>query len=92
MTIENIEKLDFDVAIKLLESKLDELEKVEDMEANVGLYEDAVALKQHCEKLLAEEKENIKKIAKENNIPLSLIGIDEEEGSEASETSDTTTR
>lgn len=82
----DIKNLSFDDAMTQLEEKIALLEKEENSD-NQKLYEEAVALKEYCAELLKKEKEEIKKIAKENNIPLSEIGLtDEEENSESSET------
>lgn len=82
----DIKNLSFDDAMTQLEEKIALLEKEENSD-NQKLYEEAVVLKEYCAELLKKEKEEIKKIAKENNIPLSEIGLtDEEENSESSET------
>lgn len=82
----DIKNLSFDDAMTQLEEKIALLEKEENSD-NQKLYEEAVALKEYCAELLKKEKEEIKKIARENNIPLSEIGLtDEEENSESSET------
>ena len=68
--------LSFDEAMDQLEAKITELEKPEN-EDNEKLFDEAMALKDYCAELLKKEKENIIKIAKENNIPLEEIGLDE---------------
>lgn len=68
--------LSFDKAMEQLEAKITELEKPEN-EDNQKLFDEAMALKDYCAELLKKEKENIIKIAKENNIPLEEIGLDE---------------
>lgn len=74
----NFEGLTFDEAMEQLEKKIDKLEK-DDGATNQELYEEAVALKEYCAGLLKKEKEEIIKIAKENNIALSDIGLNENE-------------
>ncbi len=68
--------LSFDEAMDQLEAKITELEKPEN-ENNQKLFDEAMALKDYCAELLKKEKEDIIKIAKENNIPLEEIGLDE---------------
>ena len=68
--------LSFDEAMDQLEAKITELEKPEN-ENNQKLFDEAMALKDYCAELLKIEKEDIIKIAKENNIPLEEIGLDE---------------
>ena len=68
--------LSFDEAMDQLEAKITELEKPEN-ENNQTLFDEAMALKDYCAELLKKEKEDIIKIAKENNIPLEEIGLDE---------------
>ena len=70
------ENLSFDEAMDLLEKKIQELEKPENND-NQKLFDEAMALKDYCGTLLKKEKEDIIKIAKENNIPLEEIGLDE---------------
>lgn len=71
-----LEGLTFDEAMEQLENKINKLEKDDGVD-NQGLYEEAVALKEYCADLLKKEKEEIIKIAKENNIALSDIGLNE---------------
>lgn len=73
-----IKDLTFDEAMAQLEEKIALLEKEENSN-NQKLYDEAVALKEYCADLLKKEKEEIKRIAKENNIPLSEIGLEDEE-------------
>ncbi|MDD2839650.1 MAG: exodeoxyribonuclease VII small subunit [Rickettsiales bacterium] len=79
-----LDGLTFDEAMEQLESKIEKLEK-DDAADNQELYEEAIALKEYCAELLKKEKEDIIKIAKENNITLSDIGLNENDD----ETSDT---
>ena len=85
--MEKIKDLTFDEAMAQLEEKISLLEKEENAD-NQQLYDEAVALKEYCADLLKKEKEEIKRIAAENNISLSEIGLDdddedaEEEGEE----------
>jgi deoxyhypusine synthase len=79
-----VEDLTFDEAIERLENILDKLNdtrneessSMSDKEIEEQLNE-AELLKNHCKKLLDKEKEDIIKTAKENNIPLEDIGLDE---------------
>lgn len=75
--MEQFKNLSFDEAMNLLESKIALLEKEENTD-NQKLYEEAITLKEYCAELLKKEKNDIIKIAKENNIPLSEIGLNEE--------------
>lgn len=68
--------LSFDEAMDQLEAKITELEKLEN-ENDQKLFNEAIALKDYCAELLKKEKEDIIRIAKENNIPLEEIGLDE---------------
>jgi len=85
----DINDLSFDEAMAQLEEKISLLEKEENYN-NQKLYEEAVALKEHCASLLNKEREDIKKVAKENNISLSDIGLseDDEGAKESSSASD----
>ena len=76
--MKDVKELSFDEAMTQLEEKISLLEKEENTD-NQALYEEAVALKEHCAELLKKEKEEIKRIAKENNIPLSEIGMTDED-------------
>ncbi len=79
--MEKYEGLSFDEAMKLLEEKISYLEK-DDQDDQVELakvYDEAVLLKNYCAKLLSDERAEIKRIAKENNIPLSEIGLEDED-------------
>lgn len=78
-----IKDLTFDEAMAQLEEKIALLEKEENAN-NQELYDEAVALKEYCADLLKKEKEEIKRIAKENNIPLSEIGLTEDDEDEDS--------
>ncbi len=78
-----IKDLTFDEAMTQLEEKIALLEKEENAN-NQELYDEAVALKEYCADLLKKEKEEIKRIAKENNIPLSEIGLTEDDEDEDS--------
>ena len=73
-----IRNLTFDEAMAQLEEKIALLEKEENAD-NQELYDEAVALKDYCADLLKKEKEEIKRIARENNIPLSEIGLTEDD-------------
>jgi len=80
-----IKGLTFDEAMAQLEEKIALLEKEENAN-NQELYEQAVALKEYCADLLKKEKEEIKRIAKENDISLSEIGLtDDDEDDEDDE-------
>lgn len=74
--------LNFDDAMSKMESILDELENNSETlspeEVEVKIKE-AETLKEHCKQLLKEEKEDIIKTAKENNISLEELGIIEGE-------------
>lgn len=76
--MKKLSEMTFDEAMDLLEKKIALLEKEENAD-NEKLYKEAVALKDYCSKLLAKEREEIKKMAKENNIPLEEIGLSEDE-------------
>ncbi len=73
-----LEGLTFDEAMEQLENTIGKLEKDDDAD-NQELYEEAIALKEYCSELLRREKEDIIKIAKENNIALSDIGLENSE-------------
>lgn len=73
-----IKDLTFDEAMSQLEEKIALLEKEENTN-NQELYDEAVALKDYCADLLKKEKEEIKRIARENNIPLSEIGLTDDD-------------
>lgn len=77
--MEKFEGMSFEEAMKLLEEKIAILEAEDDNDESdtIAVYEDAVLLKDYCAQLLAKEREEIKRIAKENNIPLSEIGLEE---------------
>ncbi len=77
--MEKYEGMSFDEAMKLFEEKISLLEKDEDGQDVGKIYQEAVELRDYCAKLLSEEREEIKRIAKENNIPLSEIGLEESE-------------
>lgn len=81
-----IKGLTFDEAMAQLEEKIALLEKEENAN-NQELYEQAVALKEYCADLLKKEKEEIKRIAKENDISLSEIGLtdDDEDDEDATD-------
>ncbi len=79
--MKEIKDLTFDEAMAQLEEKISLLEKEENAD-NQELYDEAVALKEYCADLLKKEKEEIKRIAKENNIPLSEIGLTEDDEEE----------
>ena len=82
-----IKDLTFDEAMTQLEEKISLLEQKENAN-NQELYEEAVALKEYCADLLKKEKEEIKRIAEENNISLSDIGLTEDEEEEEEENED----
>ena len=77
-----MENLSFDDAMAKLETILNDLESKgdgsspEEIEAKIS---EAEQLRDHCKELLKQEKAEIIKTAKENNIPLSDIGLSEEE-------------
>lgn len=75
----DIESMDFDTAIARLEKILDSLENDADLspEEQQQMYKEAEDLKNHCKKLLDKEKEEIFKIAKENNISLDELNLDD---------------
>ena len=77
--MEKYEGMSFDEAMKLFEEKISLLEKDEDGQDVEKIYQEAVELRDYCAKLLSDEREEIKRIAKENNIPLSKIGLEENE-------------
>ena len=77
--MEKYEGIRFDEAMKLFEEKISLLEKDEDGQDVGKIYQEAVELRDYCAKLLSDEREEIKRIAKENNIPLSEIGLEESE-------------
>ncbi|HSQ97351.1 MAG TPA: hypothetical protein VLL98_01385 [Rickettsiales bacterium] len=79
-----LNNLTFEEAMKQLESKIEQLEK-DDNVNNQQLFEEAMELKDYCSELLKKEKEEIIKVAKENNIPLSEIGLEENENSNEDE-------
>ena len=73
----------------LFEEKISLLEKDEDGKDVGKIYQEAVELRDYCAKLLSDEREEIKRIAKENNIPLSEIGLKEsEDGNEEKDNND----
>lgn len=76
-----MENLDFDTAIKKLETILDTLENNENLtpEEQQKLYSEAEELKNHCRYLLDKEKEEIFRVAKENNISLDELDLDDDE-------------
>ena len=87
--MEKYEGMSFDEAMKLFEEKISLLEKDEDGQDVGKIYQEAVKLRDYCAKLLSDEREEIKKIAKENNIPLSEIGLEEsEDGNEEKDNND----
>lgn len=74
-----MENLNFDQAMEQLEAILNELENSDNLseeEINEKLQK-AEELKNYCKGLLKAEKEEIIRVAKENNIPLEEIGLDE---------------
>jgi exonuclease VII small subunit len=83
--VKNIEGMSFDEAIDELENILSELQSstegngkaISNEEAEEKLTR-AEQLKDYCKKLLEREREDIIKTAKENNIPLEEIGLDED--------------
>lgn len=77
--MEKYDGISFDEAMKLLEEKISLLEKDDESEKSIKTYEEAIALKNYCAKLLADEREEIERVAKENNIPLSEIGLTEDD-------------
>lgn len=80
-----MEQMNFDEAASKLESILDELEgdtsnlKPEEIENKIV---EAEKLRDYCKDLLAKEKEDIIRTAKENNISLEELGISEEDEDE----------
>ena len=83
--MEKYEGMSFDEAMKLFEEKISLLEKDEDGQDVGKIYQEAVELRDYCAKLLSDEREEIKRIAKENNIPLSEIGLEENEDEDEDE-------
>ena len=83
--MEKYEGMSFDEAMKLFEEKISLLEKDEDGQDVEKIYQEAVELRDYCAKLLSDEREEIKRIAKENNIPLSEIGLEENEDEDETE-------
>ena len=82
MKIEDIEKLSFDEAITKLEADLDFLEKSQKNQEDPSdseVFDEALKLKEHCEKLLRKEREEIERVAKENNISLEDLHLDDVE-------------
>lgn len=76
--MEKYEGMSFEEAMKLLEEKIALLEKEDETDEDLtDVYEEAVNLKNYCAQLLSNEREEIRRIAKENNIPLSEIGLEE---------------
>lgn len=82
--MEKFKDLTFDEAMAQLEEKISLLEKEENAD-NQQLYNEAIELKEYCADLLKKEKEEIKRIAAENNISLSEIGLDDDEDEEENE-------
>jgi exonuclease VII small subunit len=83
--VKNIEGMSFDEAIDELENILSELQNSADGSGKALPNEEieeklarAEQLKNYCKKLLEREREDIIKTAKENNIPLEEIGLDED--------------
>jgi exonuclease VII small subunit len=81
----NIEEMTFDEAIEELENILSVLQGASnETDGNMsseeveGQLERADQLKNYCKKLLEKEREDIIRTAKENNIPLDEIGLDED--------------
>lgn len=78
--MEKYEGMSFEEAMNLLEEKIALLEKEEESDEDLtNIYEEAVNLKNYCAQLLSNEREEIRRIAKENNIPLSEIGLEEDD-------------
>jgi len=73
----NFDGMSFDDAMDLLEKKISQLEK-DDGAGNQALYDEAMMLKDYCSKLLEAEKKDIINMAKNNNISLSSLGMDED--------------
>lgn len=75
-----MENMTFDDAIAKLEGILDKLENEHNLsfEEQQKLYQEAEELKNHCRALLDKEKEEIFRIAKENNISLDDLNLDED--------------
>ena len=74
------ENLNFDTAMSKMESILDDLEANSDKltpEEVENKLKEAETLKEKCKELLRQEKEEIIKTAKENNISLEELGITE---------------
>ena len=86
--MEKYEGMSFDEAMKLFEEKISLLEKDEDGQDVEKIYQEAVELRDYCAKLLSDERDEIKRIAKENNIPLSEIGLEENEDEDEDEEED----
>ena len=64
----NIEKLDFETALSKLEEIVEKLGggKV-NLEETVGLYEQGIALKDHCTKKLADAKMKVEQLMVHNS-------------------------
>jgi exonuclease VII small subunit len=79
-----VDDLTFDEAIDKLEKILESLSDSEKNGFNMSneeievRLEEAERLKNHCKKLLEKEREDIIRTAKENNIPLEEIGLDDD--------------
>ena len=76
---EEIKHLTYDQAMTNLEEAISQLETMPLHDSTEGeLYEYAINLREYCNTLLKNEKESIIRIARENNIPLSEIGLSDE--------------
>lgn len=71
-------KLSFKEAFEKLTEIVNKLENQEqDIESMTKLFTEGVKLKNHCDSILDNEKNKIKIIAKENNISLKDIGLED---------------
>lgn len=73
----DIKSLSYDHAMSALERAISLLENPQHSN-NEALYEKAIIIKAYCQELLLKEKSEIMRIARENNIPLSEIGLVED--------------
>lgn len=80
----DISKLTFDEAMAKLEEKIKELES-DSSESSDKIYQEALELKEYCAKLLNEEREEIVKMAKQNGVELSDLGLEDEDYSDVEE-------
>ncbi|MDR1499320.1 MAG: hypothetical protein LBS34_03465 [Rickettsiales bacterium] len=93
--MQEAKNLTFDDALSRLESLLDTIEegakdgKISEAEIDSKI-EEAEKLRDYCKDLLRKEKEDIIRVAKENNIPLEEIGISEDDDDDDDDDDDKT--